>query len=1107
MPVEGPSYRAFCKRVVGEMEARSNRQANAKSREVDAGTARSLTTRFRNHVHVNELGGLFRRTDDPVNVGRALRIPEFIPVFPSSPLKCIVWILARWMSEGDKVLVAARMLSRVGTSEGRSHVYSALAYLLCGDYGRHSYWSDQLDFLLAEFQGYDSSTQLHALAALPLPLLLAGKRLGISCPAKLLEELRPLQEGINPQAVYILAEEGLLTTGFAAVRKYVKEDSFRNYGDGLQEAELRETVRILTRNGVSPEILLGILHQTWQLSPSRLLLTIQLLAKYGIPDLNTMYAQLGEQLWTLNLDVLRFLLVDVGIRDEAVLAKLGQILRERRPPALPVINTILKHAGHPAALTQVQTLLIGSSSGTALPIQRLDRLLSEPYRLTLQDLNRCTPYLTSDVQSDDKFLAFLDVLRRHGFGHSRGALLFQKCFVAARSADLVDKLIGLTRNHLPKIGDEPLAGFVEQALPLLSTSILYLLGESKVTIKDARELDKVIRLGSVSTDVLRYLVTERRLHTVALLSRWFYDEGEGVQAYSGMGAYGDLERELFADCSRRKAFFRLQQNAQAAVDAMWGYAGARLPELPLQSSQEDRSNWSSLHEKHRNDAAKLAVPFVRRILERTDGIILAGALEAALMGHDLDETLRALESMLSDLLIGRGPVGANISPMEAETIGLVYGVTRHQVEAQWGKITGCQHHLESVQLDDRYPMTWFKKRYSLPDFDGSQLQALASNFAALSRAASRTRELKTQSSVANLVGQFRTKPLKNDAAAPPELADWLGLILAISVGEPTVSSWVDTTLESYADFLDRPQEAHKRTLALQTFISTTLPDEFQGRVSKFVTDLNDQEIASILVPLGFLVSSQQNESQRKLLLDALRAMSDKVFGVFTKWFATLQQKFESEKKHLPDTLRVSGVVTKYPAAFFCRYKFGLCTRENTEMWREERHSHLVVFDDASKTLVGMAMIYMQPIPGHFGGKQCLVIRAINLRSPDAIQVDARSAIDEIMRVAIHIARQNEYAAVLFPKSSTYFSNQPFVDNALSDACSTTKAKAISLSRSAFDPSRAARGIFWCKEQGSSDGAVSELFTVWTSAGENGECMRRVAAEVVAHRHDVGLAPN
>lgn len=1089
-PANGVTYREFRAVRIAEM-AEPVRGGTGKTTARGAVRGRTVIANFRKHVDSHDLGRVWKSNADPAHLARALRIPEFIPVFPSAALKGAVMLATSAMSERNKVLAAARLLDTIRTSEGRRYAYQSLLYLLCGQPDLHreycKHLSDELAYLLSEFDGFDSPKQLHALALFPLPLLRAGKRLGLHSPGALLEELRPLRRGVSANGVFILAEEGVLTSGFSPVLKYVKTDDFHHLDEVAQLEEFRDTVRILQRAGVAPDTLVAVLHQTWQLAPAKLELSIELLAYYGVTDVNTIYGALGQLLWTLNRDVLRFLLAEVGIRDGAVLGKMDQLLRQRHPPAMAVVNALLEHVENPAELAEVQTFIIGVSGAAAQPVHRIGYLLGAPHGLEFAELNRCTAYLTNDVGSEVKFMGFLQVLLQHGLGNSRGILQFQKCFVATRSAETVDNYIRLARRHVPAIADDMLAAFVEQALAVRSpTSLRYLLDDSQVAIADMKDLDKLIRLAAVSPDVLRYLVQERRMTTAALLGRWFYEEAEGVQDYYGAETYGALERVLFADCSRRKAFFRLYQNMQCVYDAFSQYASARAPVYNPDWNEEQRSAYRAALEKYGMEARLKAVPFLRPILERTEGIVLASALKAAIEGRDLRRTLDALEPMLGSLLSGRGPTATALSSMEAEAVGLVYGVARYEVESHWHKVQGCEHHLDSVQLEERYPMVWSKKRYSLPNFTHAQAQAQLSNFGALASAAARARQMQTAEDPASLAGRFRTKPLADSAATAPALSDWLALLLYSCVGEVAVRSWLDHTLESYVDFLDRPQEAHKRILALQTFMATTLSDALSDNLNKFVEHLSDRMVAELCRSLAFLCQTQASSPGREQLCVVLRALADKVLGVFNKWIATLQQRFESEKKDLPDVMHVSGIVTKHPAAFYCRYKFGLCTRADTDMWQEARHSHMLVFDDARKSLVGMAMVYVQPIEGYYGGKQCLVIRAINIRSPDDIQLDAGTAIDEIMRVATDIARKNGYSAVLFPRDSTFFSNQSFVVKASHQARSTSKAQSISSGRSAYAFAPASRTLFWCKTQGASDGAVGELFTAWTSGSDTVE---------------------
>ena len=1064
---------------------RSANRENGRLSGHDAMRGRTVIANFRKHVSNHDLGGIWRSTADPMHVARALRIPELIPVFPSWPLKGIVMLATSTMSDGSKVRVAAKLLGTVGTSEGRAHTYDSLLYLLCGQPDIHReyrrYLSDELAYLLSEFDGFDSSKQLHALSYLPLPLLRAGKRLGIRSPSVLLERLQPIGKKVCANAVLILAEEGVLDSEFALVSPYIKQDDYDHYRDSANGDSFRETIRILQCAGVKSQAVVAVLHQTWQLAPTRLEQSIKLLAEFGVTDIDTLYKALGQSLWTLNHNVLHFLLAEVGIRDSVALGEFDQLLAQRRPPTLAVVKALLNHAKEPTALAQVQTFLVGTLGVSVAPVQRISHLLSPAYGLSFADLNGCIPYLTCSVENDEKFLGFLQVLLRHGIGRHPGIIQFQKCFVAARSAEEVDKYIRLARKHVSAISDDMLAAFVEQALGVNSTSLLYLLDDSKVAIANDKDLDKTLRLASVSPDVLRYLVQERRMATATLLSRWFYEEGAGVQEYYGSPTYGELERVLFSDASRRKAFFRLKQNMHCVWSAVLQYASVRAPAPNPDWDDEQRAAHFAVLDKYKVEARSKAALLLRRILEKTDGIVLTSALEAALEGRGLDETLNALEPLLDGLLNGRGPTPQMLSPLEAEAVGLVYGVTRHEVESHWPKVHGYEHHLEGVLLDECYPMTWTKKRYSLPLLTQAQVHALSSNFAALASAAARTRQMQSAEDPTFLIRRFRLKPLSDSAAAAPALSDWFALLLYICIGEEAVGSWVEHTLESYEDFLDRPQEAHKRMLALQTFMGTTLPDAFANTLNRSFERLGDPIVAELCSLLGFLSQTQAANSGREQLRCVLQVLSLKVLAVFDKWIATLLQKFDTEKKDLPDTMPVRGIVTKYPAAFYSRYKFGLCTRANTDMWQETRHSHLVVFDEGRRALVGMAMVYIQPIEGYHDGKDCLIIRAINLGSPDNIELEAVTAIDEIMRIAIDIAKKNGYAAVLFPRNSTYFSNQSFVDKASYKASTTSRAPEISARRLAFDYAPGQGALFWCKEKGSNDGAVGQLYAAWTAS--------------------------
>lgn len=47
---------------------------------------------------------------------------------------------------------------------------------------------------------------------------------------------------------------------------------------------------------------------------------------------------------------------------------------------------------------------------------------------------------------------------------------------------------------------------------------------------------------------------------------------------------------------------------------------------------------------------------------------------------------------------------------------------------------------------------------------------------------------------------------------------------------------------------------------------------------------------------------------------------------------------------------MQAVVTQSPAAFFAKQAVGLCSPENTEMWKEACNVHLLIFPSKGKSL-------------------------------------------------------------------------------------------------------------------------------------------------------------
>ena len=95
------------------------------------------------------------------------------------------------------------------------------------------------------------------------------------------------------------------------------------------------------------------------------------------------------------------------------------------------------------------------------------------------------------------------------------------------------------------------------------------------------------------------------------------------------------------------------------------------------------------------------------------------------------------------------------------------------------------------------------------------------------------------------------------------------------------------------------------------------------------------------------------------------------------------------------------------------------------MWREERQSHVVVFDPVSRKLVGMAILYVEHFTVIDEHRPTLVMRAINTVDRSDILYSPKSVVDAFLKVGEEIALDNDMAALAFPSDD---GGQHFLSN-------------------------------------------------------------------------------
>lgn len=333
-----------------------------------------------------------------------------------------------------------------------------------------------------------------------------------------------------------------------------------------------------------------------------------------------------------------------------------------------------------------------------------------------------------------------------------------------------------------------------------------------------------------------------------------------------------------------------------------------------------------------------------------------------------------------------------------------------------------------------------------------------------------------------LITSLSNRALENPAVQAYKLPSYLGLLLAAASDYALVNSWITRDLAKVANDARDAQSVYIALTSLESFFNVTFPDGLASGINTFITSLSDAEAAALLVALLPKVAKLPHlaAERREQLRCIIRDVQKKTLYLFSKWVKKEVAGFtEAEPWDGPVSKPMAAVVTKSPAAFFIKTSTGICTRDNTEMWHEERHSHLVVFDRHSKRAVGMAMLYVQPIPRKFNGRPCLVMRAINLTESAMPAFDAASVAEEFIRVAIEISQANQLACVALVTESTFLSNQTELERAIHASDYMYAANKVGDARDRSSQSYwSQNALFHAKEEGMSDGAVYTLHVVW-----------------------------
>ena len=566
---------------------------------------------------------------------------------------------------------------------------------------------------------------------------------------------------------------------------------------------------------------------------------------------------------------------------------------------------------------------------------------------------------------------------------------------------------------LPRQGQEPLtsvADWIRRANKVASYNSCATLVEL-VDVPHLSDLERALKLLPITAGVLRYLVTEKELGSLSELVRWFQARARGILDMKLYGQVGPIERLLLDDGFERENFLSVRHNVGAAIGALQQRATAKLGPRPNFKDTSARSAYDAQHDVVQSAELPALLGDMARLLESTSGVLFESFL--AHVDTDpaaFDRRLADISPLIDELVAGRGPSQRVPSEVEIEAVSLVYGVVPGNVSQFWGDVVDRESDIAALQLASSYPMRWKQSQRELRA--GAQLDDRG--FSALSQLAGLANEFNQRSGMDMEAARAGLRPSRigDKAADVPGLAAHMAVVCALVAVDTNVAAMLKRWESAHAAIAGGPM-ALELIEQTASFVATALPDALSQHLparQKAMSDAFARLLAERLAPATEELRALPAQQHLSRSVQAVAAKLKLVFGV---WAKKQDDKFASAKDGHTES-ELIGVVSKTPAAFFAKFAAALCTKADTDMWNEDRHSHLVVFDPVKRRLAGMAMLYVQNIPAIDASRPTLIIRALNPINAWVSEHEPTSMVDAFLEVAFTIARENDLAAVALP---------------------------------------------------------------------------------------------
>jgi len=958
---------------------------------------------FREHVAGQAQSLLAASPGASPYVLRALGLPEKLLYVPGNLawLRKLMWAMPIRLN----LERARRLLLLVKTFEGREYIFKQMIDVTLPG---KIYYTESLDFVFRNLEPANSYEVFRDIDRFDVYWLKVAYGLGIRSPAEVLKKLSYDRRSGNKHLALILVEERVVTS--AEELEWISKPNSYSYQPNFEKRELiefRKIVRVLLAHGVSRRQVAGATqYHLGHLKSDQLTVNVALLMHMGIHDFSALFQLVGDYLWRTPTEIWQFVVEVLGARSQQHIALFKRMLKSFTVVEDAVGITLKDLGADIYGLSACQSLMLETAEkNTDVVIGKLRLLGNSPYYLDPEQLAHCRTF----VKGERDLSQFLDVLVRHGFSDAQAILAFQACY-EQMNVETLHALLEIVGGRGE--GEEAIvvAEWIRQAASRgYIGSYRYL--ATALNLASMQQLQQMSKLVHLGEEMLRYLVDEKRLQSLKELLDWYRNRARGVDSLCVWGTLDAADRVLLDHAFDRRNFFALEGNRHCLDTVVCARAEALVPHPGVNSIKEEReAYWEKLNEVKRQERERLP-PALQIMLRETGGILLETLFEFTDdFETELSSQLARLLPVLRELRIGQGPTKINISKLEVDAIALVYRTSTSTVRSLWPQIVGYDQHPSRLQLRDSYPMKWVGARHYLKrSLDRKGLYSLV-------EAARFAERFKPD----NFMGMFKAckylspRQLKENSANVSTLVRHLGLLLAVVSTDSVAGKWNSLVFEELAELDQDVPVAFERISELRKFFSVILGDALDSSIPKFVQSLEGAEALHLAERLAG--KSNSVLGPHDYLFEALKLTYEKVRKVYSAWASKEYAKFVADKS-TNTTNHLSAIISKHPAVFFAKEAAGICTRQNIEMWREERHFHLVVFDPKDSRIVAMALLYVEVLPNLHRTRPGLVIRAINPMEETLVMHTSRSIVDAFFEVAVSIADDNGLAFVAFPSDS------------------------------------------------------------------------------------------